>query len=101
MKKVITSPQKSDMGSGFGYVDGAAGCTLEEVLNFYSKNSKTWGIVSIYHKGDIIRKFDYDTYNNNIFYHHLNGWEYELIVKEAKFNYCFMREDLDIYLEQV
>ena len=43
MKKVITNPQKSDMGSGAGYVDGAAGCMLEEVLKFYSKNSKTWG----------------------------------------------------------
>lgn len=99
MKKVITNLQKSDMGSGAGYVDGAAGCTLKEVLNFYSKNSKTWGTVCIYRKGNIVRKFDYDIYNNNIFYHHLNGWEYKWIVKEAKFNYCFMCEDLDIYLE--
>ena len=99
MKKIITNPQKSDMGSGFGHVDGAAGCILEEVLNFYSKNSKTWGTVCIYRKGDIIRKFDYDTYNNNVFYYNLNGREYKLIVKEAKFNYCFMNEDLDIYLK--
>ena len=99
MKKVTTNLQKLDMGNGIGYIDGAAGCTLEEVLNFYSKNSKTWGIVGIYRNEEIVRKFDYDTYINNIFYHHLNGWEYEWIVKEAKFNYCFMREDLNIYLE--
>lgn len=99
MKKIITNPQKSDMGSDFGYVDGAAGCTLEEVLNFYSKNSNSWGTVCIYSKGKIVRKFDYNTYSDNVFYHHLSGWEYKLIVKEAKFDYCFMSEDLDIYLE--
>jgi hypothetical protein len=99
MKRVVTEPQKSDMGDGFGHIEGAVGYTLEEVLNFYSKNSKTWGTVCIYRKGNIVRKFDYDTYNNNVFYHYLSGWEYKLIVKEAKFNYCFMCENLDIYLE--
>lgn len=99
MKKIITNPQKSDMGSGFGYVDGAAGCTLKEVLNFYANNSKNWGTICIHRKGDTIRKFDYDTYNNNVFYHHLDGWEYQLTVKEVKFDYCFMKEDIDIYLD--
>lgn len=99
MTKVIINHQKSDMGSGFGYIDGAAGRTLEEFLNFYSKNSKTWGTVCIYRKGNIVRKFDYDTYNHNIFYHHLEGWEYKFIVKEAKFEYCFMNEDINIYLD--
>lgn len=99
MKEVITNPQKSDMGSGFGYVEGVAGCTLAEVLNFYAKNSKTWGTVCIHRKGDIVRKFDYDTYNNKVFYHHLSGWEYQLTVKEVKFDYCFMNKDIDIYLD--
>ena len=99
MKEVITNPQKSDMGSGFGYVEGAVGCTLKQILEFYSKNNKTWGTVCIYRNGEIIRKFDYDTYNNNVFYHHLSGWEYQLIVKEVEFTYCFMNKDIDIYLK--
>jgi len=98
MKKIVTEPQKSDMGSGFGYIEGAAGCTLKQVLDWYAKNTKTWGVVCILSGGKIIRKFDYNTWNNNIFYHHLNGWEYKLTVKEAKFDYCFMSEDIDIYL---
>ena len=99
MKEVITNPQKSDMGNGFGYVKGVAGCTLKEVLDFYAKNSKDWGIVCIHRNGEIVRKFDYDTYNNNVFYHYLNAWEYRFIVKEIKFTYCFMNKDIDIYLE--
>jgi hypothetical protein len=96
MKRIITHPQKSDMGSGFGYID-AVGCTLEELLDFYAKN-KTWGTVCIHKNGEILRKFDYDTFNNNIFYHNLNGWEYRMTVKKAEFEYYFMNEDLDIYL---
>lgn len=99
MKRVITEHQKSDMGCGFGYVEGVVGCTLKEVLDFYAKDSKTWGTVCIYRNSDVVRKFDYDTFNNNIFYHHLSGWEYKLTVKEAKFRYCFMSEDIYIYLD--
>ena len=98
MKEIITGPQTSDMGFGYGYVEGATGRTLEEVLNFYANNSKTWGTVCIYGEDDIVRKFDYDTYNNKIFYHHLSGWEYQLIVKKVKFDYCFMNKNIDIYL---
>ena len=99
MKEVITNPQKSDMGSGFGYVEGAVGCTLGQILRFCYRNSKDWGTVCIHRDSDIIRKFDYDTFNDNIFYHHLCGWEYQLIVKEVKFNYCFMNKNIDIYLD--
>ena len=99
MKEVVTNPQQSDMGSGFGYVDGVGGYSLREVLEFYSKNSKTWGVICIYRNDSIIRKFDYDTYSSNkVFYHHLS-WEYSLAVKEVKFNYCFMYKNIDIYLE--
>lgn len=27
MKRVITEPQRSDMGEGFGYIEGAVGIT--------------------------------------------------------------------------
>lgn len=67
LREVITNSQKSDMGSGFGYVEGAIGCTLKEVLDFYVKNNKSWGTVYIYRNNDVIRIFDYDTYNNNVF----------------------------------
>lgn len=99
IREVITNPQKSDMESGFGYVEGAVGCHLEQILDFYAKNNKTWGTVCVRRNGNIIRKFDYDTYNKNIFYHHLSGWEYQLTVKEVKFEYCFMLKDIDIYLD--
>lgn len=99
IREVITDPQKSDMGSGFGYVEGVVGCTLKEVLDFYAKNSKNWGVVHIYRNGNIVRRFDYDTYNNNIFYHNLSGWAYQLTVKETKFSYCYMNKDIDIYLD--
>lgn len=99
MREVITNTQKSDMGNGYGYVEGADGCTLDQILAFYENNTKTWGTVSIYHRGDIIRRFDYDTYNRNIFYHHLSGFEYHFIVKEVKFLYCYMEKDIDIYLD--
>ena len=98
IKEVITDPQKSDMGNGFGYVDGVTGCILEQILEFYAKNNKTWGTVCIYRHGNIIRKFDYDTYNNNIFNHNLNECVLQLTVKEVKFDYCYMLKNIDIYL---
>ena len=99
IREVITRPQMSDMGSGFGYVEGVVGAPLKEILNFYAENSSNWGTVCIHRNDNIVRKFDYDTYNNNTFYHHLSGWEYQLTVKEVKFNYCFMNKDIDIYLD--
>lgn len=98
MKEIITQHQKSDMGVGFGYLENIANHNLKEVLDYYSKNSKTWGTVSICKGGETIRKFDYDTYNNNIFYHHLNGLEYNYKVKKVSFRYCFMNKDIDIYV---
>jgi len=97
MKEIILKPQKTDMGNGFGYIDGASGCTLGEVLN-YCKNIKDWGTVYIYRNENPIRIFDYDNYNNSIFYYYLSDCEYKLIVKEVEFEYCFMNKDIYIYL---
>ena len=99
MKEGVTKPQTCDMGSGFGYVDGVAGHTLKDVLDFYAEHSNDWGTVSIYRNGSIVRKFDYDTYNKCIFYHHLNGWEYRFKITEVTFTYCFMNKDIEIYVE--
>ena len=98
MKRVIDCPQQSDMGSGFGHIDGCKGVTLSEVLDWIEKNNKTWGTISIYFREKPIRIFDYDVYNGHEFYHHMSGWDYKMLVNEVKFNYCFMSEDIDIYL---
>lgn len=99
MKEVITQPQMSDMGIGEGIIADAAGHTLREVLDFCAKNSTDWGTVCIYDGKEIIRKFDYNLYNDNIFYHHLEGWQYQKTVEEVTFNYCFMGKNIDIFLE--
>lgn len=99
MKEIILRPQESDMGSGYGYIDGAEFHTLKEVLDFCSENTKTWGVVDISKGATTLRKFDYNTYNNNIFYHYLDGWEYKYKVKNVTFDYCFMKKDITIILQ--
>lgn len=99
MKQVIDQPQKSDMGSGWGHYEIKEGLTLREALDYLRKNLKSWGTVTIYRgANDVVRRFDFDLYNNKIFYHHLSGWQYNFIVKAIKFDYCFMSENIDIYL---
>ena len=99
MKKIITHPQACDMGDGRGYIEFEPKTTLREVLNWYKANSRTWGECIIkYRDGEVLRRFDYDIYNNTQFYYHLT-WELDFVVKEAKFSYCFMAEDLIITLE--
>lgn len=99
MKRIIDRPQMSDMGSGFGHIEFKQNTvTLEEALKWLQQNRKTWGTITIHHDfNNIVRRFDYDLYNN-IFYHHLDGWQYRYIVKKIEFNYCFVNEDIDIYV---
>ena len=100
MKEVITAPQQSDMGDGHGYIANVEGCTLKQVLDYLNKNSNSWGTVTIRDGKRIVRLFDYNTWSgNNIFYHHLRGWEYKLTVKRVSFIECFMQRDIFITLE--
>ena len=100
MEKVITRPQTCDMGSGFGKIEVEPNTTLRQVLEFYKNNSRTWGVCTIqFEDGEILRKFDYDVYRNDIFYYHLS-WELNWFVVEAKFQYCFMGEDLTITIRK-
>ena len=99
MEKIIDVPQKSDMGSGFGHYENINGRTLKEVLDWLEENTKTWGVITIYNDNKIIRKFDYELYNYHCFYHNLNDWKGELKVSAIKFDYCFMYENIDIYLQ--
>lgn len=96
----ITAPQQSEMGMGFGALEGIQDKPLKEVLEFIKENFKTWGLCTITDSfGALRRKFDYDLYNNNIFYYHLAGWESELKVKEVEFSFCFMSRDITIEVE--
>lgn len=98
IKKIITCPQTCDMGFGFGKFEFEKNTALKDFLEFYKNNSKTWGNVTIREKdGKILRLFDYDIYNNNIFYYHLS-WELGSKLKEVNFDYCFMNENVEIIL---
>lgn len=98
MKEIIDQPQKSDMGNGWGHFEFPLGTTLLDALSWIKANRKTWGTVKIYRNTTCIRYFDFDLFNNKIFYHHLSGWEYKTLVREIQFSYCFMSEDITIYL---
>ena len=99
IEKIIIRPQTCDMGSGFGKFEFEENTTLKDFLEFYKHNSKTWGNITIRKKdGKILRVFDYNTYNDNIFYYHLN-WELDDKLKEVNFDYCFMNENVEIILK--
>ena len=100
MQENIIYPQQSDMGSGSGeYI--FSNITLGQALKWFEENLYDWGEITIrFNHGDILRKFDYDLYNSHQFYHHLNGWEYNLSVKKIEFRYCFMNKDIIIYLNK-
>ena len=99
MKRIIDRPQTCDMGSGFGHYEFDQSMTLGDFLKYYSTTSDSWGVITIiYNDGRVLRKFDYDTYNNSQFYYHLS-WELEKKVKRIAFSYCFMSEDVNIELE--
>ena len=101
MEIKITQPQRSDMGSGFGYIEDSHGNSLKDVLNWIKSNIKTWGTITVYDNGgNIVRKFDYNLHNSkNQFFHYLSGWQYTKLVEKVHFNYCFMCQDFDIYLQ--
>lgn len=100
MKRIVIEPQKSDMDSGFGNYQFDEGKSLGDFLYWYCHNALTWGTITIFNQNNIIlRKFDYDLYNKKIFYHYLSSWEYELKLKKIEFDYCFMNEDVEIYLK--
>lgn len=98
MERIVDRPQQSDMGSGFGHITVSENTSLGEILTWIRQNMKTWGTITIYNDSEVLRCFDYDLYNNNIFYHHLSGWWYNVIVKKVQCEYCFMSEDIDIYI---
>ena len=100
MKRIVIEPQKSDMGEGFGNYEFDEGKNLGDFLNWSERHARTWGTITIFNQNNkILRKFDFDLYNKQIFYHYLSRWEYELKLKKIEFNYCFMSEDVEIYLK--
>ena len=101
MQEHIIEEQTCDMGHGRGEYLFSAHTTLEQALKWFKNNLRTWGTIVIKKKDyEILRLFDYDLYNQNCFYHHLNGWEYNFPVKKIEFYYCFMSRDIHIYLDK-
>lgn len=100
MKYCQITPQTCDMGYEKGkYI--FSNLTLEQALNWFEENLNDWGIITINFKnGDILRRFDYDLYNLHQFYHHLNGWEYKLLVDKIESYNCFMNKDIIISLKK-
>lgn len=100
MKRDVIRPQQSDMGSGHGKYLFPDGTTLIDFLEWYKINSKTWGTILItYRDGNILRKFDYDLYNNNVCYTHFS-WENSLPIREIEFYYSWMNEDVYIRIDK-
>ena len=98
-KGIITFEQPSSMGSGYGHYEFAPGSTLREFLKWFKGNCKLWGTMKIINKdGDIVRYFDYDTWNNDIVYTNLGFWQYDSEIKKIEFNYCFMNENIVIWI---
>ena len=99
MKRVIDNPQTCDMGDGTGHYEFEKPTTLKQFLEGYKATSKSWGVIRIVErKGTVLRKFDYDTYNDKQFYYHLS-WQLDMLVKHVNFRYCFMNEDVSIELQ--
>ena len=100
MKRVVTHPQLSDMGSEIGYYEINKPMTLQQVLDWIKANSKTWGTITVYYKdtGAIIRKFDYDLYSQKQFYHYFNALQYTKEVLTIEYSSCFMYCDYYIYI---
>ena len=97
MKEIIIKPH-SDYVNGYGILEINEITTLKEVLEYYENNSKSWGVITIkFNDYNILRKFDYNTYDNNYFYYNLS-WELNKKVKEVEFEYCFMCKDISIKL---
>lgn len=100
MEKVIIIPQKSDMGCGFGEFKFNEEDSLRDFFKFFIDNIKAWGTITISWDDDkkIIRKFDYDLWNNKILYHNIDGWILKAKLKKVTFSYCFMSEDYEIFI---
>ena len=100
MQVRVIESQTCDMGQGKGeYI--FSNLTLKQALKWFEENLNDWGTITINFKnGDILRKFDYDLYNSHQFYHHLNGWEYELLIDKIEFYNCFMNKDITISLKR-
>jgi hypothetical protein len=118
MEKIVIRPQKSEMGSGFGIIQFEEGTTLGQILTWYKENSCSWGNVTIivqdeekveyplaqkvlyyYPKRELkVKKFDYNTYGKNVFNYNIEEKDNNFLVKKAEFDYCYMNENLTIYI---
>ena len=92
-------PQTCDMGSDYQIYEFTEETSLQETLIWIKHNLSAWGTVTIKtNNGEIIRKFDYDLYNDKQFYCNLS-WEKLKKVKKISSHSCFMSCDIDIELK--
>lgn len=99
IRKIIDRPQKSDMGSGFGHYEISEHTSLAEVLNWIEKNENCWGDIRFYRDGKFLCKISYGNYFNEEFPPVASMIkEDNILVAQVKFDYCFMKKDIDIYL---
>ena len=101
MERKIDKPQSCDMGHGYGQYLFEEKDTLKDFLEWYRTHMQTWGTITIFDGDKILRKFDHNIYNKGYhnFYYRLNAWENESLIKRITFKYCFMNEDVVIYLK--
>ena len=101
MEKIITRPQTCDMGSGYGEITFNENDTLQDFFNFFVKEIKSWGVMTVYAPNkEIMRKFDYNLYNDKQFYQHISGWALSDKIDKITFDYCFMNENYYVYLKR-
>lgn len=99
IKEIVTSHQTENYGWATSEFIFTEPTTLHQVLEWIEKTHQEWGIITIYDRNYcILRKFDYDLYNNKIFYYHLNQ-ELNYIVKTMTTNHSWSWCDFEIKLQ--
>lgn len=99
MKKIFDERQKSDMGDGYGHYELTSPTTLKQALAHIKNQNQIWGVLTIKFRGEILRKFDFNTYNGSYFYHNIPSHYLNTEVLSIAFSYCFMNEDITITLK--
>lgn len=97
MEKIITRPQCSDMGRGFGYYKLDGTTDLKTFLDWFKENEHSYGTFTILDGKDSIKEFDYDLYYGKGFNYNIEDCKLKKQVSEVTFSYCYM--DITVFLK--